>query len=95
MITIALLQMTACGDDQDANLAKGETFCRRAREMEADVALLPEMWNVGYTFYDLRYGLLRPPPWRNRSSGRLRDDEEVILCHRTAFYNCTAGLCFS
>ena len=36
-VTIALLQMTACGDDQDANLAKGETFCRRAREMGADV----------------------------------------------------------
>jgi N-carbamoylputrescine amidase len=52
MITIALLQMTACGDDQDANLAKGETFCRQARDMGADIALFPEMWNVGYTFYD-------------------------------------------
>jgi len=44
--------MTACGNDQDANLAKGETFCRQAREMGADIALFPEMWNVGYTFYD-------------------------------------------
>ena len=60
-ITIALLQMTACGDDQDANLAKGETFCRQAREMGADIALFPEMWNVGYTFYDPRYGLLTSP----------------------------------
>ncbi|HEY7127257.1 MAG TPA: carbon-nitrogen hydrolase family protein [Ktedonobacterales bacterium] len=47
--TIALLQMTACADDQQANLAKGEAFCRRAREMGADLALFPEMWNVGYT----------------------------------------------
>ncbi len=47
--TIALLQMTACGDDQQANLAKGEAFCRRARQMGADLALFPEMWNVGYT----------------------------------------------
>jgi predicted amidohydrolase len=49
-ITIALLQMAACGDDQDANLAKGEAYCRRARHLGADVALFPEMWNIGYTF---------------------------------------------
>jgi predicted amidohydrolase len=48
-LRIALLQMTACGDDQDANQAKGETFCRRAKEMRADIALFPEMWNIGYT----------------------------------------------
>jgi predicted amidohydrolase len=52
VIKIALLQMTACGSDQDANLAKGETFCRRASEMGADIALFPEMWNIGYTLYD-------------------------------------------
>jgi N-carbamoylputrescine amidase len=52
LITIALLQMTACGTDQDANLVKGETFCRQASEMGADIALFPEMWNIGYTFCD-------------------------------------------
>jgi N-carbamoylputrescine amidase len=52
LVKIALLQMAACGNDQQANQAKGETFCRRASEMGADVALFPEMWNVGYTFYD-------------------------------------------
>ena len=51
-IRIALLQMTAFGNDQDANLSKGEAFCRRAKELGADIALFPEMWNVGYTFYD-------------------------------------------
>ena len=50
-ITIALLQMTSCGNDQGANLAKGEMFCRRARDMGADIALFPEMWNIGYTPY--------------------------------------------
>ena len=50
VVRIALLQMTACGADQDANRAKGEAFCRRAREMGADIALFPEMWNIGYTF---------------------------------------------
>lgn len=47
-LTIALLQMTSCGSDQDANRDKGAAFCRRARVMGADVALFPEMWNVGY-----------------------------------------------
>jgi N-carbamoylputrescine amidase len=50
-LRIALLQMAACGSDQEANLAKGELFCRRARAMGADIALFPEMWNVGYTPY--------------------------------------------
>lgn len=50
-ITVALLQMAACGNDQAANLAKGEEFCRRARSMGADIALFPEMWNIGYTSF--------------------------------------------
>jgi predicted amidohydrolase len=50
VITIALLQMTACGNDQTANMVKGEAFCRRAREMRADIALFPEMWSIGYSF---------------------------------------------
>jgi N-carbamoylputrescine amidase len=51
-ITIALLQMTACGSDREANRAKGEGFCRRAWEMGADLALFPEMWSNGYTFFE-------------------------------------------
>lgn len=49
LIRVALLQMTADGTDQDANEAKGVAFCHRAREMGADIALFPEMWNIGYT----------------------------------------------
>ncbi|HYU72338.1 MAG TPA: nitrilase-related carbon-nitrogen hydrolase, partial [Ktedonobacteraceae bacterium] len=48
-LTVALLQMTHCGNDQTANQAKGEAFCRRARAMGADLALFPEMWNIGFT----------------------------------------------
>jgi N-carbamoylputrescine amidase len=44
--------MLACGNDQEANRAKGEAFCRRASALGADIALFPEMWNVGYTFYE-------------------------------------------
>jgi predicted amidohydrolase len=50
-LRIALLQMTAYGADQSANLVKGDEFCRRARAMGADIALFPEMWNIGYTGY--------------------------------------------
>jgi N-carbamoylputrescine amidase len=49
---VALLQMTGCSHDRDANLAKGDAVCRRARAMGADVALFPEMWSAGMTFYD-------------------------------------------
>ncbi len=49
ILRVALLQMTACGNDQDANLEKGERYCRRAAEAGADIALFPEMWNVGYS----------------------------------------------
>lgn len=51
-IKVALLQMTACGNDQDANRAKGGIFCQRASAMGADIALFPEMWNIGYTYYE-------------------------------------------
>ena len=44
--------MLSCGSDSDANLAKGEAYCRRAGAMGADIALFPEMWSIGMTFYD-------------------------------------------
>ena len=51
-INVALLQMAASSNDQDANRSKGDTFCRRANTMGADIALFPEMWNIGYELYD-------------------------------------------
>jgi len=49
LIRVALLQMAAGGSDQDANEAKGAAYCRRASDMGADIALFPEMWNIGHT----------------------------------------------
>jgi N-carbamoylputrescine amidase len=51
-IRVALLQMTGRGNDKNANLAKGDAFCRRACAMGAEIALFPEMWNAGMTFFD-------------------------------------------
>jgi len=50
-LNVALLQMAACGSDQQANLAKGDSFCRQAAALGADIALFPEMWNNGYVPY--------------------------------------------
>lgn len=47
-IVVALLQMASSGGNQEANLVKGIEFCRRAAAMGADIALFPEMWNIGY-----------------------------------------------
>lgn len=54
MLRVALLQMNARGNDARANLEKGEMFCRRAAELGADVALFPEMWSNGYSFFDVQ-----------------------------------------
>ncbi len=47
MLKVALLQLLP-GRTQEENLAKGLAYCRRAKGMGADIALFPEMWNVGY-----------------------------------------------
>ena len=49
---IGLLQVQAAGYDQAANLERGAAACRRAAALGADVALFPEMWNIGYAFED-------------------------------------------
>jgi len=67
--------MTGSGYDQEANKTKGEAFCRRAKKMGADVALFPEMWNIGYTFYD-RYQPSEHETWKVQAIGQ--DDEFVV-----------------
>ncbi len=46
-IRVALLQIMPTGT-LEGNLEKGKEACRKAKEMEADIALFPEMWNCGY-----------------------------------------------
>lgn len=47
---IALLQIAA-QNTLDSTLAKGISFCRKAKEMGADIALFPEMFSNGYNIY--------------------------------------------
>lgn len=44
---VALMQLLPLGSQED-NLNKGLAFCHQARHMDADIALFPEMWNIGY-----------------------------------------------
>ena len=50
ILNIALLQI-APRDTVQGNLEKGAEYCRRARELGADIALFPEMWSNGYRIY--------------------------------------------
>lgn len=49
VLRVALLQIASSGPDQAANREKGLDWCRDAAGQGADIALLPEMWNIGYT----------------------------------------------
>ena len=78
LIKVALLQMTGCGVDRRAGLAKGESFCRDAQAMGADIALFPEMWSVGMTFYDQKQEGAREH-WQAQAISR---DDSFILHFR-------------
>jgi predicted amidohydrolase len=47
--TVALLQIAPFGNDQNRNLAKGLQYCREAKALGADLAVFPELWNIGFT----------------------------------------------
>ncbi len=51
VLRIALLQIAPC-DTLAENLEKGMEYCKKAKEMGADIALFPEMWSNGYRIYE-------------------------------------------
>ncbi len=46
-LKVALMQLLPEKSIEE-NLLKGIDYCRKAKEMGADIALFPEMWSVGY-----------------------------------------------
>lgn len=50
-LKVALLQLIP-DKTLDGNLQKGLNYCKRAKEMGADIALFPEMWSVGYNILE-------------------------------------------
>lgn len=51
LLKIALLQISPCNTFQE-NIEKGITYCKKAKESGADIALFPEMWSNGYNIYN-------------------------------------------
>lgn len=51
-LRLAMLQMNAEEMNPDANRGKAERFCREAKAAGADIALMPEMFNVAYPVPD-------------------------------------------
>lgn len=51
LLKIALLQITPCKTLSE-NLEKGISYCKKAKESGADIALFPEMWSNGYNIYE-------------------------------------------
>ena len=49
MLDIALCQLVSAGMDQEANLKKGLAACEQAAAQGADIAILPELWQIGYS----------------------------------------------
>ena len=47
-LKVALLQILP-EKTLEQNRQKGFTYCKKAKEMGADIALFPEMWSVGYS----------------------------------------------
>jgi predicted amidohydrolase len=78
ILRVALLQIDACGFDQAANLAKGLHYCRQAKAMGADIALFPEMWNIGYQFFDADHNGAYEK-WLGQAVGT---DHESIVAYR-------------
>lgn len=44
---VVLLQILP-EDNQEKNLVKGLEYCRKAKELGADLVLFPELWNIGF-----------------------------------------------
>jgi len=72
---VALLQLIPSNDQSD-NLKKGLKFCEIAKQLGADLALFPEMWNIGYNFPDEGY---RIKEWKKNA---IDTDGEFIEKHK-------------
>jgi len=48
MLRVALLQVASVGADPAENLGRGLNACREAASSGADIAVFPELWQIGY-----------------------------------------------
>lgn len=77
--SIALLQMIAHENNQEHNLIKGLNYCHQAADLGADLALFPEMWNIGYTAFDQYVFLSDFNPLDNEHSDKIAAWQEQAI----------------
>ena len=58
--TIALLQILP-GKTMQENLRKGLHACQKAKDLGADLALFPEMWQIGYDSHNMKINYALDP----------------------------------
>jgi len=69
-LKVALLQIAPTGS-LERNLEKGIEYCRRAKAMDVDIALFPEMFSCGYDIYDRE-----PQAWKKDA---ISADSEFVM----------------
>jgi predicted amidohydrolase len=69
--TVALLQILPFANDQNRNLENGLKCCRDAKALGADLAVFPELWNIGATRYAVKAA--GQQPWTASAIDRKSD----------------------
>ena len=71
--SVALLQILPDGNNQSRNLERGIEYCSKAKRLGADLALFPELWNIGFA------------PCPDEEEGR-RNWEESAIDRQSVFF---------
>ncbi len=69
---VAILQLNAV-NDSNKNLIKGIEACKKAKQLGADIAVFPEMWNIGY---EMPTGNEDISIWKQKS---ITEDSDYLL----------------
>ena len=69
---VAILQLNAV-NDSNKNLIKGIEACKKAKQLGADIAVFPEMWNIGYEMPTGNEGVCI---WKQKS---ITEDSDYLL----------------
>ena len=78
-LRIAMMQALPDAANQEKNLRIAERYCREAADRDADILLMPEMWNIGYRGF-AQFDAATTENWQRQATpidgswvGRLRE----------------------
>jgi predicted amidohydrolase len=97
VVKVALLQMAPSGNhNQTYNTLKAIQFCQKAAAQGADIALMPELWNVGYTVGYKGYDRNNPEAQKAWLAGSVKEDSDYVKTFRNlaAKLNMAIGLTY-